>query len=183
MNDGHDKQQHAKTRMELARTVFLALLSPLIPIVIALALSYITAQAMISRARVARIRASPTTLMQKSHHSTTSEGDNILVDIIDDAVNIPTESEPAEKTTTATKGSAHVYNVKASRRLADHMKPMDMTPMQLEVSRRLNQLEWHRVLVYIRGLNAHASIICRARFFANEGGRAAVQQFVDSLSL
>ncbi|KAF9081042.1 hypothetical protein BGX23_001376 [Mortierella sp. AD031] len=59
------------------------------------------------------------------------------------------------------------------------IKPLPLLPVQVEISRLLNQLEWNKVIIDIEGMNAHASIVVREKRFANEGGVAAVQHLVD----
>lgn len=80
-----------------------------------------------------------------------------------------------------TKKRSSLYNVTPSERIAQVVQPMALSAHQIQMQKHLNQLEWERVLVYIRGFNAHASIVCRERRFVNDGGRAAIQHFVDTL--
>ncbi|KAG0378151.1 hypothetical protein BGX24_004617 [Mortierella sp. AD032] len=59
------------------------------------------------------------------------------------------------------------------------IKPLPLLPVQVEISRLLNQLEWKKVIIDIDGMNAHASIVVREKRFANDGGVAAVKHLVD----
>lgn len=59
------------------------------------------------------------------------------------------------------------------------IKPLPLLPVQIEMSRLLNKLEWKKVIIDIDGMNAHASIVVREKRFANDGGVAAVQHLVD----
>ncbi|KAI7879439.1 DUF676-domain-containing protein [Lichtheimia hyalospora FSU 10163] len=173
----------------------LVIFSPLLPLVAILALVYIGSQGLMSRLRVARLLAatssqkkkqliqSETIHRSKSNHSTVLEQENqeILVDTLD-ATNIPEDPNPAIKTDQdATKKRSSLYNVMPSERIAQATQPMALSIHQIQMQKHLDQLEWERVLVYIRGFNAHASIVCRERRFVNDGGRAAIQHFVDTL--
>ncbi|KAF9922709.1 hypothetical protein FBU30_007166 [Linnemannia zychae] len=59
------------------------------------------------------------------------------------------------------------------------IKPLPLLPVQVEISKLLNQLEWKKVIIDIDGMNAHASIVVREKRFANEGGVATVKHLVD----
>ncbi|CAO3567374.1 unnamed protein product [Mortierella alpina] len=59
------------------------------------------------------------------------------------------------------------------------IQPLALLPVQVEISRNLNTLEWKKNIIHIEGMNAHASIVVREKRFSNEGGVAAVQHAVD----
>ncbi|KAG0228768.1 putative serine esterase-domain-containing protein [Mortierella sp. GBAus27b] len=59
------------------------------------------------------------------------------------------------------------------------VKPLPLHPIQVEISRNLNQLEWNKHIIHIEGWNAHASIVVREKRFSHNGGTAAVQHAVD----
>ncbi|KAG0200582.1 hypothetical protein BGX28_006406 [Mortierella sp. GBA30] len=59
------------------------------------------------------------------------------------------------------------------------IQPLALLPVQVEISRNLNKLEWKKNIIHIEGMNAHASIVVREKRFSNEGGVAAVQHAVD----
>ncbi|KAF9962403.1 hypothetical protein BGZ72_006225 [Mortierella alpina] len=59
------------------------------------------------------------------------------------------------------------------------VRPLALLPVQLEISRNLNRLEWRKNIVHIEAFNAHASIVVREKRFSNDGGVAAVQHAVD----
>lgn len=73
------------------------------------------------------------------------------------------------------------FNVLPSEALSFQVQVMQLCSDQMEIQKNLKQLNWEKVLVYISGFNAHASIVCREKRFINEGGRAVIQHFVDSL--
>ncbi|KAG0250184.1 hypothetical protein BG011_008587 [Mortierella polycephala] len=56
---------------------------------------------------------------------------------------------------------------------------LPLLPVQIEISKNLNTLEWSKNIVHIESMNAHASIVVREKRFSNEGGIAAVQHAVD----
>lgn len=59
------------------------------------------------------------------------------------------------------------------------LRPLALAPVQVEISRNLNQLEWRKNIIHIEAMNAHASIVVREKRFSNDGGVAAVQHAVD----
>ncbi|KAG0001356.1 hypothetical protein BGZ65_003563 [Modicella reniformis] len=59
------------------------------------------------------------------------------------------------------------------------VRPLALQPVQVEISRNLNKLEWSKNIVHIDAWNAHASIVVREKRFSNDGGTAAVQHVVD----
>ncbi|KAF9912986.1 hypothetical protein BX616_010187 [Lobosporangium transversale] len=59
------------------------------------------------------------------------------------------------------------------------IRPLALLPVQVEISRNLNKLEWKKNIVHIEGWNSHASIVVREKRFSNDGGVAAVQHAVD----
>lgn len=190
----HSSKKGKRSKDGILVKCLLVLFSPLLPVVAILALVYIGSQGLMSRLRVARLLAASSSQNQQmiqsetihrsqSHHSTILEEENqeILVDTLD-ATNIPTDPNPAIKThQETTKKRSSLYNVTPSERIAQVVQPMALSAHQIQMQKHLNQLEWERVLVYIRGFNAHASIVCRERRFVNDGGRAAIQHFVDTL--
>lgn len=54
---------------------------------------------------------------------------------------------------------------------------------QLKIVQNLGLLSWDRVLLYINGVNAHATMICREKIYINDDGRASVKHFVDTIQL
>ncbi|KAI8363080.1 putative serine esterase-domain-containing protein [Mortierella sp. GBAus27b] len=54
-----------------------------------------------------------------------------------------------------------------------------LLPIQIEMSRNLNQLDWRKNIIHIEALNAHASIVVREKGSTNHGGVAAVHHLVD----
>ncbi|KAF9421806.1 hypothetical protein BGZ76_003931 [Entomortierella beljakovae] len=58
------------------------------------------------------------------------------------------------------------------------IKPLSLLPVQVEISRNLNKIEWKKNIIHIEGWNAHASIVVREKRFLNDGG-AAVKHAVD----
>ncbi|KAF9577693.1 hypothetical protein BGW38_006933, partial [Lunasporangiospora selenospora] len=59
------------------------------------------------------------------------------------------------------------------------VRQLPLLPVQIEVSRNLNRLEWSKHIIHIDSMNAHASIVVRAKRFAHDGGVATVQHAVD----
>ncbi|KAF9111652.1 hypothetical protein BGX27_004632 [Mortierella sp. AM989] len=59
------------------------------------------------------------------------------------------------------------------------VRPLPLLPVQVEISRNLNKVEWKKNIVHIEGWNAHASIVVREKRFMHDGGAAAVQHAVD----
>ncbi|KAG0055195.1 hypothetical protein BGZ83_009371 [Gryganskiella cystojenkinii] len=59
------------------------------------------------------------------------------------------------------------------------LRPLGLLPVQVEISRNLNQLDWKKNIIHIEAMNAHASIVVRENRFSNDGGVAAVQHAVD----
>ncbi|KAJ8653534.1 hypothetical protein O0I10_010862 [Lichtheimia ornata] len=192
----HPSKKRKRSKDGILVKCLLVIFSPLLPVVALLAFLYIGSQGLMSRLRVARLLAASSSkktqqLIQsetirrssKSNHSTILEEENqeILVDTLD-ATNIPTNPSPAVNMhQETTKKRSSLYNVMPSERITKVVQPMALSAHQIQIQKHLDQLEWERVLVYIRGFNAHASIVCRERRFVNDGGRAAIQHFVDTL--
>ncbi|GJJ71207.1 hypothetical protein EMPS_03557 [Entomortierella parvispora] len=59
------------------------------------------------------------------------------------------------------------------------LQPLGLLPVQVEISRNLNTLDWKKNIIHIEAMNAHASIVVRENRFSNDGGIAAVQHAVD----
>ncbi|KAF9178291.1 hypothetical protein BGZ51_007898 [Haplosporangium sp. Z 767] len=59
------------------------------------------------------------------------------------------------------------------------IRQLPLLPVQIEISKNLNTLEWSKNIIHIESMNAHASIVVREKRFSNEGGIAAVQHAVD----
>ncbi|KAF9121127.1 hypothetical protein BGW39_010832 [Mortierella sp. 14UC] len=86
---------------------------------------------------------------------------------------ITVQRETGETSTVVEEGTSYSFPHLKS------IKPLPLLPVQVEISRLLNQLEWKKVIIDIDGMNAHASIVVREKRFANDGGVAAVQHLVD----
>ncbi|KAF8941011.1 hypothetical protein BGZ47_007521 [Haplosporangium gracile] len=86
---------------------------------------------------------------------------------------ITVQRETGETSTIIEEGTSYSFPHLKS------IKPLPLLPVQIEISRLLNQLEWKKVIIDIDGMNAHASIVVREKRFANDGGVAAVQHLVD----
>ncbi|KAG0320452.1 hypothetical protein BGZ97_000165 [Linnemannia gamsii] len=86
---------------------------------------------------------------------------------------ITVQRESGETSTIVEEGTSYSFPHLKS------IKPLPLLPVQVEMSRLLNQLEWKKVIIDIDGMNAHASIVVREKRFANDGGVAAVQHLVD----
>ncbi|KAK3835884.1 MAG: putative serine esterase-domain-containing protein [Linnemannia elongata] len=86
---------------------------------------------------------------------------------------ITVQRETGETSTIVEEGTSYSFPHLKS------IKPLPLLPVQVEMSRLLNQLEWRKVIIDIDGMNAHASIVVREKRFANDGGVAAVQHLVD----
>ncbi|KAF9365995.1 hypothetical protein BGX34_007046 [Mortierella sp. NVP85] len=92
----------------------------------------------------------------------------------------PTESSvtltPPEPSTSPIKGT------KPASLSYPHLKTirqLSLLPVQIEMSKNLNQLKWRKNIIHIEALNAHASIVVRESRFSHHGGVAAVQHAVD----
>ncbi|KAF9547379.1 hypothetical protein EC957_008565 [Mortierella hygrophila] len=86
---------------------------------------------------------------------------------------ITVQRETGETSTIVEEGTSYSFPHLKS------IKPLPLLPVQVEISRLLNQQEWKKVIIDIDGMNAHASIVVREKRFANDGGVAAVQHLVD----
>ncbi|KAK5822690.1 putative serine esterase-domain-containing protein [Linnemannia elongata] len=86
---------------------------------------------------------------------------------------ITVQRETGETSTIVEEGTSYSFPHLKS------IKPLPLLPVQVEMSKLLNQLEWKKVIIDIDGMNAHASIVVREKRFANDGGVAAVQHLVD----
>ncbi|KAF9155037.1 hypothetical protein BG015_011274 [Linnemannia schmuckeri] len=86
---------------------------------------------------------------------------------------ITVQRETGETSTIVEEGTSYSFPHLKS------IKPLPLLPVQIEISKLLNQLEWKKVIIDIDGMNAHASIVVREKRFANDGGVAAVQHLVD----
>ncbi|KAF9962030.1 hypothetical protein BGZ72_000097 [Mortierella alpina] len=84
-------------------------------------------------------------------------------------VAITAEGDSAEPETVVSYSYPHLKTI----------QPLALLPVQVEISRNLNTLEWKKNIIHIEGMNAHASIVVREKRFSNEGGVAAVQHAVD----
>ncbi|KAF9576629.1 hypothetical protein EC968_006977 [Mortierella alpina] len=96
--------------------------------------------------------------------SSTSETSSIVETISDDEEQ--DEAEPEEPTSLS---YPHLKKV----------RPLALLPVQIEISKNLNRLEWRKNIVHIEAFNAHASIVVREKRFSNDGGVATVQHAVD----
>ncbi|KAF9940036.1 hypothetical protein BGZ75_002748 [Mortierella antarctica] len=84
-------------------------------------------------------------------------------------VSITADGNSAEPETVVSYSYPHLKTI----------QPLALLPVQVEMSRNLNTLEWKKNIIHIEGMNAHASIVVREKRFSNEGGVAAVQHAVD----
>ncbi|ORZ01676.1 putative serine esterase-domain-containing protein [Syncephalastrum racemosum] len=206
-----EKRKKKKTfsRAKLIRVAIVAL-SPLLPILVLIALSYIGVQGLVSRLRVSRLLASAALVVENNNHTLQHQhqsedslmstvGDHpdaqhilldhkhhdndenaLLMDALDATNEPPEDASPAEMRQTKDVQWESLYNIKPS----PDVEPADslgLTDDQHTMRDRLLKLEWQRVLVFIKGFNAHGSIVCRQKRFENSGGRALVQHFVDSV--
>ncbi|KAF9274307.1 hypothetical protein BGZ68_000783 [Mortierella alpina] len=96
--------------------------------------------------------------------SSTSETSSIVETIDDDE-----DEEDAETAEPTSLSYPHMKKV----------RPLALLPVQVEISRNLNRLQWRKNIVHIEAFNAHASIVVREKRFSNDGGVAAVQHAVD----
>lgn len=198
------KKTFSKARLIRATII---VLSPLLPIFVLIALSYIGVQGLVSRLRVSRLLASAALVVEtNSHalhgqsedslmstvgdhpeaqhilldHKRDSEENALLMDALDATNEPPQDASPAELHQTKDVHWESLYNIKPS----PEVEPADslgLTDDQHTMRDRLLRLEWQRVVVFIKGFNAHGSIVCRQKRFENSGGRALVQHFVDSV--
>lgn len=101
-------------------------------------------------------------IMQQEHGEAV-DSSNILMGALD-AANFPDQDDSADKV----------------QKTGERKKTKRRRDRTVLIREQLQQLEWERVLIYIRGWNAHASIVCRVKRFTNPQGRAAVQHFIDT---
>ncbi|KAF8973436.1 hypothetical protein BGZ46_009851 [Entomortierella lignicola] len=59
------------------------------------------------------------------------------------------------------------------------LRPLSLLPVQIEISKNLNKLEWKKNIIHINAFNAHASLVVREKRFTNDGGVAVVRHVVD----
>ncbi|KAF9961051.1 hypothetical protein BGZ70_008377 [Mortierella alpina] len=85
------------------------------------------------------------------------------------SITADSDSDSAEPETVVSYSYPHLKTI----------QPLALLPVQVEISRNLNTLEWKKNIIHIEGMNAHASIVVREKRFSNEGGVAAVQHAVD----
>ncbi|KAI8138550.1 putative serine esterase-domain-containing protein [Fennellomyces sp. T-0311] len=152
-----DDQKSAKKRTRssvgLVRIIFMATLSPL---ALPIAIAYVGTTSALSQARSKRLLETKYT---KSH------------------------SDSFTTTTASSSSTSSDNNTSSTTRLSGaSWRPMDLLlPEQIEIQSNLEALDWERVMVYIDGVNAHGSIVCRQGWLTNDGGRAVVQHLVDTL--
>ncbi|KAI8138163.1 putative serine esterase-domain-containing protein [Fennellomyces sp. T-0311] len=193
----YERSKRRRIRTSVIFKYLLIVLSPIVvPILGFLALTYIGTQGLVSRYRVSQLLSmdktesdmikdeecghsdsSDDTIVHHDHHE-----DPVLVDTLD-AVNAIPESDSPRKKQHHTKNRTSLYNVEPSKALSSKYKAMHLSKDQFEIQKNMRQLDWERVLIYIGGFNAHGSIVCRQSRFENEGGRATIRHFVDSLLL
>ncbi|KAF9124267.1 hypothetical protein BGW39_008320, partial [Mortierella sp. 14UC] len=81
---------------------------------------------------------------------------------------------------TAITSSAAEHVVSHSFPHLKNVRQLRLLPVQIEISRNMNRLEWKKNAVHCAtAMNAHASIIVRERRFSGKDGIAAVQHAVD----
>ncbi|KAG0325202.1 hypothetical protein BG004_003277 [Podila humilis] len=100
------------------------------------------------------------------------EGSTVVM-VTDDAVNKQASTDSVVETVADSEPASFSYpNLKT-------LRPLPLAPVQVEISRKLNQLEWRKNIIHIEAFNAHASIVVREKRFSHDGGVAAVQHAVD----
>ncbi|KAG0340817.1 hypothetical protein BG000_010997 [Podila horticola] len=191
-----NRATHTFNNIPWKKYAFFGLLGPfLIPIWIVIASSTISVQGINSRRRTkelvranaelekirekaASIRASQPSSIQSStsvasideHHQ-----DQSHITVVSQATN---DSKQAS-TTSVVETVADSEPASFSYPHLKTLRPLALAPVQVEISRNLNQLEWSKNIIHIEALNAHASIVVREKRFSNDGGVAAVQHAVD----
>ncbi|KAI1306693.1 hypothetical protein EDD11_004696 [Mortierella claussenii] len=94
---------------------------------------------------------------------------------------IPVSHDPVSSPSTSGALSTEETPMAVSYSYPDlkSVRPLALLPVQIEISRNLNKLEWKKNIVHIEGWNSHASIVVRHKRFHHDGGVAAVQHAVD----
>ncbi|KAI8094629.1 putative serine esterase-domain-containing protein [Thamnidium elegans] len=200
-----------KTRKKIAlkpvllKTFFYCILPILGPIYFLLVLSLIGVQGLLSR-----YRSSKLLLTYQNNNSTvkSSESDATLdrrrssdVDkFVDggmlagalDALNLPGDTSPPLKRSsshhdgseiTEQDETAYYCKVMPGKALESNAKPLQLDQKTLQIHKNLNLLDWERVWVYIRGFNAHGSIVCRNNMYTTDAGVATIKHFIDTTQL
>ncbi|KAF8926812.1 hypothetical protein BGZ52_005145 [Haplosporangium bisporale] len=190
-----DRATHTFKNVPWKKYAFFGLLGPfLIPLWIVIASSTISVQGINSRRRtkdLVRSNSELETIREKAASIRSSQPSSIQsstsVASIEDHDEDHCHITVVSKATDAKKGSTtSVVETVADSEPASfsypHLKtlrPLALAPVQVEISRNLNQLEWRKNIIHIEAMNAHASIVVREKRFSNDGGVAAVQHAVD----
>lgn len=89
-----------------------------------------------------------------------------------------TEANAATGSSPKAAAGAHVASISFPH--LKNVRQLRLLPVQIEISRNMNRLEWKKNAVHCAtAMNAHASIIVRERRFSGKDGIAAVQHAVD----
>lgn len=194
--DRQKKKSKDKKNPNVTKYVFYLLFPVIAPFFFTFALSMISIQGIISRIRVHQLLHKKQALLITSDTSRRrSSVDYVEGELLTgalDAINIP--SDEGDRTPTANtsnnhesdssdetlSSSSYYYNVEASKELEAIVKPLKFDDVTLRIHENLNLLGWERVYVYIKAMNAHASIVCRQKRFTNDGGKATIQHFIDT---
>lgn len=106
-----------------------------------------------------------------------------------DALNLPGDnSPPLKRSSSHHNGSeiteqdeiAYYCKVTPGKTLQSNAKPLQLDEKTLRIHKNLNLLDWERVWVYIRGFNAHGSIVCRNNMYTTDAGEATIKHFIDT---
>ncbi|KAG0026504.1 hypothetical protein BGZ82_009449 [Podila clonocystis] len=191
-----DRATHTFKNIPWKKYAFFGLLGPfLIPIWIIIASSTISVQGINSRRRtkelmranaelekfrekVASIKVSRPSSIQTSTSVASIEEHHQNQSHITVASKATNDSNPAS-TTSVVETVADSEPASFSYPHLKTLRPLALAPVQVEISRNLNELEWRKNIIHIEALNAHASIVVREKRFSNDGGVAAVQHAVD----
>ncbi|KAF9357087.1 hypothetical protein BGX26_004261 [Mortierella sp. AD094] len=101
------------------------------------------------------------------------EQEDVIVTVVNDS------SVSSSSSSTSSNGEETTTVLSYSFPDLKSVRPLPLLPVQVEISRNLNKLEWKKNIVHIEGWNAHASIVVREKRFMHDGGAAAVQHAVD----
>ncbi|KAL0076606.1 putative serine esterase-domain-containing protein [Phycomyces blakesleeanus] len=121
---------------------------------------------------------------EERHHATRSETilDEAFLDVMEGAHFQDQQGGETQKSSEKNPQESNrvTYSISPTPELQSSVQPLDLTLVQQKIQENLSRLEWERIFVFIRGINAHASIVCRDQRFTQEDGECVVRHFVDT---
>lgn len=194
------KKKKASLKAILLKILLYCLLPILGPIWFLVVLTLIGTQGLVSRYRASRLLTSyqiPSLVTSNSDSSSTtlnhrrkSEVDKyvdggVLAGALD-ALNLPGDTSPPLLRRSSSHPidpqdeNAYYFKVKPGKDLESNAQPLELDAKTMQIYKNLNLLSWERVWIYIRGFNAHGSIVCRNKMYTTDGGEATIRHFIDT---